>query len=107
MRRREFLGFLGGAAAWPLCAGAQQTARPVIGYLSSLARKNGPILPMHFARGCRKLGLLKVTTSLSNIGMPVISTISFLISRLTLVERRVAAIVATGGGNSIMAAKAA
>jgi putative ABC transport system substrate-binding protein len=57
MRRREFLGALGGAvAAWPLKARAQQPAMPVVGILSSTSAAPYKSFVEAVIRGLREEG---------------------------------------------------
>jgi putative tryptophan/tyrosine transport system substrate-binding protein len=60
VKRREFIALLGGAAAWPVVARAQQSAMPVIGYLgvSSFEKSAGTSLHA-FKRGLAESGYVE------------------------------------------------
>ena len=56
IRRRKFLATLGGAAVWPLAARAQQSAMPVIGFLSSGTQESDAFRLTAIRRGLNEVG---------------------------------------------------
>jgi len=107
MRRRGFIAGLGGAAAWPLLARAQQPALPLIGFVGSGSADASAGNTAAFRRGLTEAGYVD--------GQNVTAEYHWLegqYDRLPalmaeLVRRHVAVIAAPSGEDAAIAAKAA
>src|SRR5262249_55153390 len=107
MIRREFIALLGGAAAWPLAAYAQQSAVPVVGFLNTLGQNDRPNLPAAFRRGLGETGYVDGRNVAIEYRFAENQHDRLPALAADLVGRKVNVIAATGGGASVLAAMAA
>src|SRR5262249_26085400 len=107
MRRREFITLLGGAAAWPVAARAQQPALPGIGFLDQRSPDAGQEFLRPFRQGLKDTGYVERESVVIEYRWAEnqMDRLSGLASEL--IRHHVAVIVASGGPPSVLAAKAA
>jgi ABC-type uncharacterized transport system substrate-binding protein len=101
LKRREFITLLGGAAAWPLVARAQQRATPVIGFLDG--QTFDPYLMTAFRQALKDAGYIEGRNVEIYFRSADGQTDRLVTLAGDIVGRRVAVIVTTGGGAALAA----
>src|ERR1035437_896717 len=107
MQRRGFLGVLGGAAAWPLAARAQQTAMPVVGYIRNGTAEANARYVAAFRKGLNETGYVEGQNVTVEYHWLEGSYDRLLELMADLVRRQVAVIAIPGGNTAATAAKTA
>ena len=108
MRRREFLGVLGGAAAtWPLVARAQQAGVPTIGFFNSQSLDEVSVIYLGDFAGPEGAGYVESENVTIEYRWAENQADRLPVLAAELVRRRVAVVAAGGGPPAVLAAKAA
>ena len=105
MRRREFIGALGGAAAWPITVWAQQATVPVIGFLHAGSPEPNVNLVAAFRKGLGEVGFVEGQNLAIEFRWAAGEDARLQDMAADLVRRRVAVIVTPASTPAALAAK--